>query len=227
MTRITKLMDPALAYGEYIGATLIGASAAAPLAAALEATWRRIPRCTTRTASRNSPTAAARSRSRRSARSSGSRSTTTTTCAGLARSPLAADCLGRAAVPAVRYPVVSRIAAVSQRRSGCWPRTAGRMFMPLLARILTAPLVVDVRRGRGRGSRRAARRPADRDGGPGRGRGRPRTGRQRGGRPRTSARPRSSASRTAGSTRRSRWASSCGPKPTRRSRASAAARSST
>ena len=41
--RITKLMDPALAYGEYIGATLIAPSAAAPLAAALEATWRRDP----------------------------------------------------------------------------------------------------------------------------------------------------------------------------------------
>jgi choline kinase len=43
LTRITKLMDPALAYGEYIGATLIGAAAAVPLAAALEATWRRDP----------------------------------------------------------------------------------------------------------------------------------------------------------------------------------------
>jgi choline kinase len=43
LTRITKSMDPALAYGEYIGATLIDASAAAPLAAALEATWRRDP----------------------------------------------------------------------------------------------------------------------------------------------------------------------------------------
>jgi choline kinase len=43
LTRITKLMDPALAHGEYIGATLIDASAAAPLAAALEATWRRDP----------------------------------------------------------------------------------------------------------------------------------------------------------------------------------------
>jgi choline kinase len=43
LTRITKLMDPGLAYGEYIGATLIGASAAAPLEAALEATWRRDP----------------------------------------------------------------------------------------------------------------------------------------------------------------------------------------
>jgi choline kinase len=43
ITRITKSMDPALAYGEYIGATLIGPSAAHPLAAALEATWRRDP----------------------------------------------------------------------------------------------------------------------------------------------------------------------------------------
>jgi len=43
VTKITKLMDPALAYGEYIGATLIGAAAAALLAAALEATWRRDP----------------------------------------------------------------------------------------------------------------------------------------------------------------------------------------
>jgi choline kinase len=41
--RITKLMDPALAQGEYIGAALIGADAAAPLADALEATWRRDP----------------------------------------------------------------------------------------------------------------------------------------------------------------------------------------
>src|SRR6266700_3624972 len=32
-------------------------------------------------------------------------------------------------------------------RSGCLPLTAGRTFMPLLARILTAPLVVDVRPG--------------------------------------------------------------------------------
>lgn len=43
ITRITKLMDPALAYGEYIGVTLIGAPAAAPLADALETTWRRDP----------------------------------------------------------------------------------------------------------------------------------------------------------------------------------------
>jgi choline kinase len=41
LVRITKLMDPALAHGEYIGAALIGAPDAAPLAAALEATWRR------------------------------------------------------------------------------------------------------------------------------------------------------------------------------------------
>ena len=43
LTRITKLMDPAQAYGEYIGATLIEPVAAAPLAEALEATWRRDP----------------------------------------------------------------------------------------------------------------------------------------------------------------------------------------
>jgi choline kinase len=43
LTKITKLMDPAQAHGEYIGATLINAAAAAPLADALEATWRRDP----------------------------------------------------------------------------------------------------------------------------------------------------------------------------------------
>jgi choline kinase len=43
LTRITKLMDPAQAYGEYIGATLIEPHAAAGLADALEATWRRDP----------------------------------------------------------------------------------------------------------------------------------------------------------------------------------------
>ncbi|MGI5212733.1 sugar phosphate nucleotidyltransferase [Plantactinospora sp. CA-290183] len=43
LTRITKLMDPAQAYGEYIGATLIEPHVAAELADALEATWRRDP----------------------------------------------------------------------------------------------------------------------------------------------------------------------------------------
>jgi choline kinase len=43
LARITKLMDPAAADGEYIGATLIEPGAAGPLAAALEATWRRDP----------------------------------------------------------------------------------------------------------------------------------------------------------------------------------------
>ncbi|MGH3661411.1 MAG: sugar phosphate nucleotidyltransferase [Micromonosporaceae bacterium] len=43
LSKITKLMDPAQAYGEYIGATLIEAEAAGPLADALEATWRRDP----------------------------------------------------------------------------------------------------------------------------------------------------------------------------------------
>jgi len=43
MARITKLMRPDEAYGEYIGATLIDPAAAEPLAAALEETWRREP----------------------------------------------------------------------------------------------------------------------------------------------------------------------------------------
>jgi choline kinase len=43
MRRITKLMDPSEATGEYIGATLIEASAAGALATALEATWQRDP----------------------------------------------------------------------------------------------------------------------------------------------------------------------------------------
>ena len=43
LARITKQMDPALAQGEYIGATLIEAGAAGMLADALEATWRHDP----------------------------------------------------------------------------------------------------------------------------------------------------------------------------------------
>jgi choline kinase len=43
LTRITKRMDPARAYGEYIGATLIEPFAAPALVDALEATWRRDP----------------------------------------------------------------------------------------------------------------------------------------------------------------------------------------
>src|SRR3954453_20764367 len=43
LTKITKLMDPADAFGEYIGATVIEASAAAELADALKATWERDP----------------------------------------------------------------------------------------------------------------------------------------------------------------------------------------
>jgi choline kinase len=43
LDRITKIMDPAQAYGEYIGATLIRPPAATGLADALEATWRRDP----------------------------------------------------------------------------------------------------------------------------------------------------------------------------------------
>ena len=43
LTRITKLMDPATAYGEYIGASLIEASAVAGLADALRTTFERDP----------------------------------------------------------------------------------------------------------------------------------------------------------------------------------------
>jgi choline kinase len=43
LARITKRMDPAQADGEYIGATLIEAAAAMPLAHALKSTWRRDP----------------------------------------------------------------------------------------------------------------------------------------------------------------------------------------
>jgi choline kinase len=43
LERITKLMDPAEAYGEYIGATLLEPQAARPLADALQATWERDP----------------------------------------------------------------------------------------------------------------------------------------------------------------------------------------
>ena len=43
VTRITKLMDPSVAFAEYIGATLVEAVAAPQLVRALEATWRRNP----------------------------------------------------------------------------------------------------------------------------------------------------------------------------------------
>jgi choline kinase len=43
VTRITKRMDPADAFGEYIGATLIEPAAGGALADALETTWRRDP----------------------------------------------------------------------------------------------------------------------------------------------------------------------------------------
>ena len=43
LARITKNMDPAQAYGEYIGATLIRPPAAAALSQALETTWRQYP----------------------------------------------------------------------------------------------------------------------------------------------------------------------------------------
>ncbi len=43
LLRITKMMEPSQAHGEYLGATLIEPSAAVGLAVALEATWRRDP----------------------------------------------------------------------------------------------------------------------------------------------------------------------------------------
>jgi choline kinase len=43
LKRITKLMDPSEAGGEYIGATLLEPQAARPLADALKATWERDP----------------------------------------------------------------------------------------------------------------------------------------------------------------------------------------
>ncbi len=43
LSKISKRIDPVRAYGEYIGATLIGPRAAEPLTDALEATWRRDP----------------------------------------------------------------------------------------------------------------------------------------------------------------------------------------
>jgi choline kinase len=43
LVKITKLMDPAEAFGEYIGATIIEPSAAADLADALKTTWERDP----------------------------------------------------------------------------------------------------------------------------------------------------------------------------------------
>ena len=43
LQRITKLMPPETAYGEYIGVTLLEPAAAGPLAAALETTWQGNP----------------------------------------------------------------------------------------------------------------------------------------------------------------------------------------
>lgn len=54
MTKITKLMDPAEATGEYIGVTLIEGDAAPELADALKAVWRRTRSSSTSTATRSS-----------------------------------------------------------------------------------------------------------------------------------------------------------------------------
>ena len=96
LTASTRRSTPRTAAGEYIGVTLIEPHAA-------ERAGRRAARrpssatrsCTTRTASRSSPTAAGASAPRRSATSSGSRSTTTPTWPGPGRSRAAADPHGR------------------------------------------------------------------------------------------------------------------------------------
>jgi len=83
LARITKQMDPAQAFGEYIGAT--------PRPPRWPVRSRPpgavIPAGTTRTDTRNSPTAVRRSRSPPSALWTGWRSTTTKICAGPGRSP--------------------------------------------------------------------------------------------------------------------------------------------
>ena len=69
LLQITKLMDPALAHGEYIGATLIGpVVGAAARRRPRGAPGAGIPRCTTRTATSDSPTTAITSRWRPSAK---------------------------------------------------------------------------------------------------------------------------------------------------------------
>src|SRR5450755_4981861 len=92
-------------------------------------------------ATRNLPPAATRSRSPRSARWNGSRSTTTTTCAGHGRSPSAANLAGdHGFAPAFA-------GAIAVRPVCRGPAFTRRGLMPLLARMLAAPLIVDVRRG--------------------------------------------------------------------------------
>ncbi len=54
MTKITKLMDPAEATGEYIGVTLIEGDATADLADALKTVWETDPSSSTSTATRSS-----------------------------------------------------------------------------------------------------------------------------------------------------------------------------
>ncbi|CAL2064478.1 protein of unknown function [Streptomyces murinus] len=104
MTKITKLMDPAEATGEYIGVTLIEGDAAEELADALRTTFERDPSCTTRTATRSWSTAASGSTWRPSATSTGSRSTTTRTSPAGGRSHAGTD-------PAVPSPIVMDIRA--------------------------------------------------------------------------------------------------------------------
>jgi choline kinase len=106
LAKITKLMDPAQAHGEYIGATLINRPPPPRWPTRSRRPGAAIPRCTTRTATRNSPTAAGSSRPLPSGRSTGSRWTTMTTCAGPASSsrPCAAR---KQSVPPVKQSVPS------------------------------------------------------------------------------------------------------------------------
>jgi Predicted sugar nucleotidyltransferases len=71
LERIDKQLDPPSAHGEYIGVTVIEPVAAARMAEALEATWRRDPSLYYEDGFASTPSAAARWASPRSARSSG------------------------------------------------------------------------------------------------------------------------------------------------------------
>ena len=110
-------MDPAEAYGEYIGATLIearGRRRARRRAARRPGGATRTS--TTRTATRSWSTAAARSAWRRSATLPGSRSTTTPTSPGPGRSRATTS-------PDAAQPAVHRHPARRGRRAWatCWP----------------------------------------------------------------------------------------------------------
>ena len=121
LTRITKQMDPAQAYGEYIGVTLIEPPAAMPLADALETTWRRDPGPVLRgrLPGAGGPGRRGRRGADRRCRLGGGRQPQRS-------APGPRDC---------RSLLVSRRSLLVS------------LGMPLLARMLSAPLVIDVRPG--------------------------------------------------------------------------------